>query len=207
VFEIVRDAAFHAYPGPRLLLVLSNLPFIAVALLARGAPWYLRAGVASIGIGSGAYHFAPGDGLLALDWAPIALTLMLLASTVIDDRLGTRVGRIAFAVGPPLALGSVAWWLATGGTEHGGNMAPYVVVQAAGVFVPPLLAVVVPGRIRASWLLVGVAGFLLARVAAKYDRELLDAIGLSGHSIKHIVAALAAACALRATTGRSSSSP
>src|SRR6185503_19141908 len=110
VLEIVRDATFHAYPGPRILLVASNLPFIVVALLVRRAPWYLRAGVATIGLGSAAYHLDPGDRLLALDWAPIVTTLMLLAATVAGDRLGTRAGRAAFMIGPPLALMSVAYW-------------------------------------------------------------------------------------------------
>ncbi len=197
VLSIVRTPGFHHYPDSRIALVLSNAPFLLVAALARGAPWFLRIAVAAIAIGSGAYHASPGDTLLALDWAPIALTLMLLAATVVDLR-------IAFVLAPALALGSVAFWLATGGTEHGGNMAPYVVMQASGVFVPPLIALIAPSRVRAPWLLAGVACFALARAAAAYDRELLEAIGLSGHSIKHIIAALAAACALRATTGRSS---
>ena len=196
VLSIVRTPAFHLYPDSRVALVLSNLPFLVVAALARGAPGYLRVSVAAIALGSGAYHARPGDELLALDWAPIALTLMLLAATVIERR-------VAFMLAPILALGSVAYWLATGGTHSGGNMAPYVVTQAAGVFIPPLIALIAPGRVRALWLLAGVACFALARVAAAYDRELLEASGLSGHSIKHIVAALAAWCALRATTVRS----
>jgi hypothetical protein len=192
VASIVRTPAFHEYPDSSTALVLSNLPFLVVAALARGAPVYLRVSVAAIAVGSGAYHASPGDELLALDWAPIALTLTLLAATVIEQR-------IAFLLAPVLALGSVAFWLATGGTRSGGNMAPYVATQAAGVFVPPLIALLAPVRVRAPWLLAGVACFALARVAAAYDRQLLEAIGLSGHSIKHIVAALAAACALRAT--------
>lgn len=199
VLSIVRTPAFHSYPGSRTALVLSNAPFLVVAALARGAPRYLRIAVGAIAVGSGAYHAGPGDALLALDWAPIALTLMLLAATVIEHR-------VAFMLAPVLALGSVAFWLATGGTDHGGNMAPYVATQAAGVVIPPLIALIAPGRVRAPWLLAGVACFALARVAARYDQQLLDAVGLSGHSIKHIIAALAAACALRATA-RSSSLP
>lgn len=207
MLEIVRDASFHAYPGPRALLVASNLPFVIVALLVRGAPWYLRAGVAAIGIGSAAYHLEPGDALLALDWAPIAVTLMLVLAAVIGDRFGTRAGRTAFMIGPPIALLAIAYWLVTGGTTSGGNMLPYVVVQGVGVFVPPLIALLRPGQVDRTWLLAGIAGFALARFAASYDRQLLDAIGFSGHSLKHVIAALAAACALHAFRDRSSSSP
>ena len=199
VVSIVRTPAFHSYPDSRAALVLSNAPFLIVAALARRAPWYLRASVAAIAVGSGAYHAAPGDALLALDWAPIALTLMLLTAHVVNHR-------VAFMLAPALAFGSVAFWILTGGTEHGGNMAPYVATQAAGVFFPPLIAVIAPGRVRVPWLFVGLGCFVLARVAARYDRELLNAVALSGHSIKHVLAALAAACALQATA-RSSSSP
>lgn len=182
VVSIVRTTAFHEYGGPHWLLVLSNLPFLIVALLARGAPGYLRVCVATIGIGSGAYHARPGDELLALDWAPIVLTLMLLTATVADHR-------VAFALAPLLALGSVGYWLATGGTTDGGNMAPYVTTQLAGVIVPPLIALADPRRANLRWLLLGVAGFVAARAANLFD-----------HSLKHLIAAAAAWCALRATT-------
>lgn len=188
VLSIVRGPAFHHYAGSRVLLVLSNVPFLIVAAVSRGAPWYLRAGVAAIGIGSGAYHAQPSDMLLALDWAPIVVTLLLLVATVADHRA-------AFAAAPALALGSVAFWLGTGGTQ-GGNMAPYVTAQGCGVLLPSLLAVLTPGRAHLPWLLAGLAGFALARAANLYD-----------HSLKHVLAACAAWCALRAVTGRSSSSP
>ena len=210
--SITRPPAFHHYADQRTWLgiphagdVLSNLAFLIVA--ARAVPGVtgataVRAGIAAIGLGSGAYHVAPGDSLLALDWAPIAVTLGLLAATVLHDRAGHR---IAFVVAPVLAIGAVAWWLATGGT-HGGNMAPYVAVQATGVVLPPLVALVAPGQVRVPWLLAGVGGFLLARLAAAHDRAVLEAIGISGHSVKHLLAAAAAACALRAL-GRAGARP
>lgn len=206
--SITRPPEFHHYADQRTWLgiphvgdVVSNVAFLVVALRA-AAPSVpgtaaVRAGIAAIGLGSGAYHVAPSDTLLALDWGPIAVTLSLLAAVVIRDRVGVRAGRIALVIAPTLAIGAVAWWLATGGT-HGGNMAPYVAVQATGIALPPLVALVAPGRVRAPWLLAGVLGFSLARLAAANDRALLDALGCSGHSIKHVLAAAAAACALRA---------
>jgi hypothetical protein len=161
--------------------VLSNVPFVIAAVLARGAPWYLRASVAAIAVGSGAYHVEPGDTLLALDWAPIVLTLMLLSAHVLDHR-------VAFLLAPVLALGSVVYWLATGGTSTGGNMAPYVTTQVAGVIAPLVFALLEPQRASVRWLALGLAGFAAARAANLYD-----------HSLKHLLAAVAAYCALRAT--------
>jgi len=75
-------------------------------------------------------------------------------------------------------------------------------VQATGIVLPLVIALVAKGNIRVHWLFIGVVGFALARICAAYDRELLDRISVSGHSLKHIAAAGAAACALRALMRR-----
>jgi hypothetical protein len=210
---ITRGPEFHHYADARIWLgiphagdVLSNAAFIVAAVWFARDRWsavrYARpvcVGVLAIVIGSGAYHVAPSDTLLALDWAPIVVTLGLLSAAVIEDRGGP--GRIALIVAPVLALGSVAWWIVTGGT-HGGNMAPYVAVQATGIVLPLVIALVAPGTVRVHWLFAGVVGFALARICAAHDHDLLDRISVSGHSLKHIAAAGAAACALRALMRR-----
>jgi hypothetical protein len=189
--------------------VLSNLPFVVVAALAAlhlarrstdAFAWLACAGVAGIGLGSGGYHVAPCDALLALDWAPIVLALAWITAAVVADRHGRRAGVIAVVVGTSAALVAVAIWYLGGGTSGGGDMTAYVTVQLAGVALPLAVALSAPGRIRASHLAAALAGFLLARLFASRDAALLDAIGISGHSLKHVAAALAAAIALRAVT-------
>jgi hypothetical protein len=208
---VTRGPGFHVYADQRTWRgiphagdVLSNLGFLLVAAhylrhQSRALPGAGAAigGVALIGLGSGAYHWAPCDALLVLDWAPIAITLMIVLSLVIRDRLGDVAGGLARLAGPVAAIGAVIYWYATGGTE-GGDMAPYVALQLLGVGLAPSLALVAPGRIGAGWLVAGVAGFLLARLFARHDAAILDAIGVSGHSLKHVAAALAAGLALRA---------
>jgi hypothetical protein len=127
-----------------------------------------------------------------------------MTASVLDDRLGARAGRIAITIAPPLGLASVILWLVTGGTASGGTMTPYVSLQAIGVALPPLVALLAPGRIPRAPLMAAVALFVLARIAGMYDRELLDAIAISGHSLKHVAAAAAAACVLGAFTSRAS---
>ena len=209
---IVRGPEFHHYADARSWLgiphagdVISNVAFVIVAARARawlrdGYAIAVGVGVAAIGLGSALYHVAPGDAALAFDWGPIAITLAILSAAVIRDRVGPRAGRRVLGVGTTFAVGSVAWWLASGGTA-GGNMAPYVAVQLAGIVVPALVAVLVRGTIAARWLVLGVVVFALARGVAAYDAALLDLLGVSGHSLKHVLAALAAGCALRALRG------
>ncbi|MBA3453060.1 MAG: hypothetical protein H0T42_08205 [Deltaproteobacteria bacterium] len=202
---IERREGFHDYADQRRWFgiphagdVLSNLALIGVAL--RWLPHVpgLALAVASIGVGSAIYHWAPSDTTLALDWAPIGVTLMLVLAAVVHDRVGARAGRVVHGFGPLAAVLAVGYWVLTGGTTDGGNMAPYVALQLLGVALPPLLALVAPGRIAARYLLAAVVCFVTARVLGAHDAELLELIAISGHSLKHVAAAAAAACVLRA---------
>lgn len=214
-FPITRAPELHHYADQRSSLgiphagdVLSNLPFVIAGawFAVRAQTAYARLaclGVAAIGIGSGAYHVAPSDVTLAFDWGPIAVALMLVLAAVVDDRLGARAGRIAGVAGPLVAIGAVAIWIAGGGTE-GGSVTPYGTVQALGIALPALLALIAPGSIPRRPLLLAVLWFATARLCAANDHQLLDAIGISGHSMKHVAAAVAAAFALHALTSRAS---
>jgi hypothetical protein len=215
VHPITRGPAFHVYADQRAWLgiahagdVLSNLPFLVVGLWAmpRATTLPQRAAataVSLLAVGSALYHLAPSDVTLAADWLGIGLTLGFVTAAVLGDRLGARAEHVALVVTPLATLGALVAFVATGGTD-GGTMSPYVALQALGIALPPLVALVAPGRIPRVPLLVAVAGFALARLCAAHDRALLDALGVSGHSMKHVVAAAAAACALYAITSPAS---
>jgi hypothetical protein len=210
-----RGPGFHDYADQRAWLglphagdVLSNLPFVLVGVLglARGRRGFAAlpcAGFVLIGLGSGAYHVAPGDAALAFDWLPIVLTLAWLAGAVIADRQDPRLGVAVAAAGSAAAIaGVLVWWAGGGTTPPGGDMRWYVTTQALGVALVAAAAIL-PARPGAAfdrrWLLAGVTGFLAARALSSSDQCLLDAIGVSGHSLKHLVLGAAAACVLRAT--------
>lgn len=212
---LTRPPSFHLYADRRTWLdipnagdVLSNLAFVVVGMtllqraMIQGVSCAPAASLAVVGIGIGStlYHWAPSDTTLMLDWGSIAIALMLVLAAVVRDRIGGKLGAWAPYLGVAAAAGVVAWWRLGGGTTGGGNMVPYVAVQAMGVLLPLIVALAAPGRVQAGWLALAVVAFTLARVCARYDVELLDAIGLSGHSAKHLVAALAAGFALRALT-------
>lgn len=222
---VTRGPAFHVYADQRSWLglphagdVVSNLPFVLVGLLGLMhlvrapqrplvAPMALVAlvfgGFVAIGLGSGGYHLAPGDATLAFDWLPIVLTLAWLAALVIVDRIDRKLGLDAAAAFTAAAIAGVVVWWAGGGTG-GGDMRWYVATQATLVVVIGLAAAM-PATAQAAaaldrrWLLAGVAGFLAARALSSLDQCLLDALGISGHSLKHVVLGGAAGCVLRAT--------
>jgi hypothetical protein len=208
--------SFHRYADQRTLLgiphgldVLSNLPFVlvgAVALVTLGRitdPLLRRLGrlcalaTIAVGLGSGAYHLVLTDRTLVLDWAPIAVLLVCLDALVIADRASRRLAPLAAVLLPLLAIATVLIWYAGGGTA-GGDMRWYIAVQAMGVsLVPTLLLLYPPGALRGRDLWLALLGFAAMRAFHAGDAAVLDAIGISGHSLKHLVAALAAASALR----------
>jgi hypothetical protein len=187
--------------------VLSNLPFVIVGALGlarrpRGLRALVFAGFIAIGFGSGGYHLDPGDAGLAFDFLPIVLTLAWLSGLVIADRIDAELGRKVAIGGTFAAVAGVAvWWGGGGTTPPGGDMRWYVATQALGVVLVAVAALLPASgaQLHRGWLLAGVAGFLLARGLSSSDQFLLDATGVSGHSLKHLALGAAAACVLRGT--------
>jgi len=192
--------------------VISNLPLLfvgawGVLVLRRGRfiepieRWpYLIAflAIALSGVGSAFYHLVPLDGRLMWDRLPIALSFMALVCALAGDRLGGRTA--AELLGPALIFGAASvlyWrWSALHGDE---NIVPYVLVQYGGLLAIVALAARVPSRYtRTPDVLFAVFLYVLAKIAELLDAPVYSFGGLiSGHTLKHLLAALAAWWVLR----------
>jgi hypothetical protein len=149
---------------------------------------------------SGGYHLAPDDTGLALDRFGMSVAfaglLGLAVAARISDRAGVTLAASLLVLGPASVL---AWALTA-------NVLPWAMVQFGGMAVL-LLALAVGGE-RAGALEVRWSLVLLAYAAAKLceanDHAILQASGelLSGHTLKHAVAALAAVPVLAALAVR-----
>lgn len=206
---IAQSAAYHAFSDQRSLLgiahagdVLSNLGFLLAA--AYGA-WRLRhstlAGaersalavfVAALGLtalGSAWYHLAPDDARLVWDRLPIALACGALLAAVLRSRL-------ALLLLAACAFASVLWWRASG------DLRPYLLLQAAPLILVPLLQWqhdAPAGQRRACGL--AIALYVLAKLCEVADQAWFDVLGaVSGHTLKHLLAAAAAVVLVRALT-------
>ncbi len=191
---------------PTALDVLSNLPFAFAGIIGWIVLWRMpsralgnveRAMVALFFTGllltafaSAWYHLAPDDPGLAVDRCGMAVAfaglLGLAAAGRISGRAGAWLGLAVLLLGP----------LAARSALHTGNVLPWAVLQFGGM---ALIVMLVPRHSRHAALPVRWGLVMLAYAVAKLlelsDREVfeLTAQWVSGHTLKHVIAAFAAA--------------
>lgn len=218
---IPQDPAYHDFADARRIFgipnfwnVASNLPFllVGVAGLARAhrlAEDALRAhylvmcaSITLIAAGSGFYHYAPSTSALVWDRLPMTIAFMALFSAVIADRLSWLAGRALLGPLVVLGLGSIAWWVRTEALGQG-DLRPYAIVQfLPALLIPLILLLNRDGQLGNRWLWGAFAAYAAAKAAEYYDAGILSAGQLlSGHSLKHLLSALAALWMLRAFFG------
>jgi hypothetical protein len=168
----------------------------AAAALGGGMPGFSLLLLALIltAAGSAYYHLAPDDSRLVWDRIPIGLACAGLLA-------GVR-GQLAPAIGPLrltsflalLAVATVLWWhLTDAGGE--GDLGPYLLLQVSPLILVPLWQLIyrAPRADRRAYAL-AIALYVAAKLAEIYDRPLYVALhGLSGHTLKHLLATAAAA--------------
>lgn len=159
-----------------------------------------------VGFASGRYHLAPDNAGLAWDRAAIALALMAWFAAIVCERIGLAIGLrlLPFLVGA--GLGSVIYWHWSE-TQGMGDLRPYLFMQIAPILLTPLLLWLYPPRYSDGRdILVVVGLYLLALLFDLSDRPVFALSGglVSGHTLKHVVAALAAVWVVRTLRRRRS---
>ena len=199
---------------PHALNVVTNLGFLIVGAIGLGRLWrpgssfvdarerwpyaVFFASLVGVGFGSGYYHLAPSHGTLFWDRLPMSLAFMSLFSAMLVERLGPRVGLRLFpwlaAAGPF----SVVYWILSE-RAGAGDLRLYGLVHFYPMLLILLLMWLFPPRYtRGRDLLVVLGLYATALLAEHLDRQIFAAGGwISGHSLKHVLAAVAAAWAVR----------
>lgn len=220
---IPQDPAYHGFADRRTVFgvpnawnVLSNAGFLIVGWLGlhvlradgRAAPVF--AGVSGeqgrraystlfvatllTGFGSAYYHLAPDNARLVWDRLPMTIGFMALLTAILGERVSARAARALFV--PLLALGafSVAWW---GWSEArgAGDLRLYGLVQFGSLAVVLLvLALYRAPPSGTRYLVAALATYGVAKLFEAFDAAVY-ATGqiVSGHSMKHVLAATAIA--------------
>jgi len=207
---VAQDPAYHHFADQRDLFsisrffdVVTNLPFLIVGTAGlllgfrRGMAEAHRswtvffAGVALIGIGSVYYHADPTDRTLIGDRLPMTAGFMGVLVAVLAERICGRIETYALLPAVVAGLLSVLWWSLTG------DLRPYIWVQLLPMIVIPIALLLYPGcRTDNQLIMLSLLCYVLAKVAEHYDHAFYAATrqAISGHSLKHLLAA--AGCAI-----------
>ena len=142
--------------------------------------------------GSAYYHLAPDNPRLVWDRLPMTLGFAGLVAAAVAERVDQRLG--LRSLWPLLAVGAgtVIYWYATE-RMGAGNIIPYAAYQGWSILAIVLLIAVFPAqRYSHGALLLWAAGWYgLAKVFETFDLAIYRLLGgtLSGHTIKHLLAA------------------
>jgi len=188
--------------------VLSNLGFALVGLFGMRMLWLQRdhpafkAGQSGYGLffaaifltafGSGWYHLNPDNARLVWDRLPIALGCAGLLAAVWHETLGRS--RWISPVLAILAVISVMWWRYTDLLGIG-DLRPYLLLQLLPLAIVPLLQWQHRRpRVERLAFTVAIGLYAVAKIFELADHATLGILLiLSGHTIKHLLATLAAA--------------
>jgi hypothetical protein len=209
--------SYHAFADcrtfsglPNFWNVVSNVPFLVAGALGLASIW--RGGGAFVEgreqlpylvfflgalltcAGSSYYHAAPDNTRLVWDRLPMTLGFAGLVAASVAERVDFRTG--LRSLWPLLLVGvaTVLYWHATE-VAGGGNVIPYAAYQGWSIAVIVLLILVFPARryTHGGYLAWAAVFYGLAKFFETFDLWVFRALGgtLSGHTIKHVLAACA----------------
>jgi hypothetical protein len=204
--KIPQDQAYHLFADKRALVgipnfwnVVSNIPFVVVGAVglarfrADAARIVLFLGFFLTGIGSAYYHWDPNDGTLFWDRLPMTISFAAIFSLVVQERVRARIG--AILLWPMLAIG-IASLLAWVWTD---DLRLYFWAQFfPGVALTALFALYPAKHTHAHYWLIAAGLYALAKLLEFTDYPIYS-LGhlLSGHTLKHLSAAVACSVILR----------
>jgi hypothetical protein len=217
---VLQDPAYNHFADQRTFLgipnffdVVSNAPFLFVGVF--GLAFVLRrttqtsqaafamdhevwsyialfAGVTLSGFGSAYYHLAPGDNRLVWDRLPMTIIFMSFLAATVSERINARAGFLLLPILLSVGIASIIYWHVTE-LRGSGDLRVYLDVQYYTTAAIPLIAILFPSRYTRGRIVFLV--FVVYAFAKVF--ELLDgavySLGhvVSGHVIKHIIAAAA----------------
>ncbi len=194
--------------------VLSNLPYFLAGYLGlyftrtfrddrkkfieKGetiALYFAFAGIFLVGLGSGWFHWHPGNLTLVADRLPMTIGFMAILAMFISERINVRAGATLLPVLLFIGVLSVLFWIYTECSNlMPGDLRLYGLVQFFPMIAIVLMLLWFPPRYKGTRYLIWILVFYgLAKLAEHYDYEIwnLTKKFISGHSLKHLLAALA----------------
>lgn len=217
---ITQDQAYYDFADQRPMLglphalnVLSNAPFVIVGVLGLAFLWSERSrrpgvfidagerwpywvyfiGLVLTGLGSSYFHADPCNATLTWDRAGLAITFMALFTSILAERMHAVCARWALLPLVLFGVASVLYWDHTERTGAG-DLRAYLIVQFYPLVILPMLLWYPTPYTHGGDLLASLVCYGLAKALEILDRAVYTGAGfVSGHTLKHLMAGLAAA--------------
>jgi len=220
--RIPQNPAYHNFADqrgwlgiPNAMDVASSLPLVVIGAVGlvlcrrtrqtelRGMKAMLFCAVALTGFGSAYYHWRPTNETLVWDRLPLAAMFMAFFAVIIADRVSLQAGRRLFW--PLVGVGVLSvvqwWWSERCGV---GDLRLYGLAQFLPMLLLPVMVTMQPGwftRNRELWWVLGF--YALAKVCEAGDAVVFGWTHcISGHTLKHLCAGVAAWCMVRMLTNK-----
>ena len=226
-----QDPGYHLFADTRSLFgipgfmnVVSNGGFTLVGILGIAivagrkrylifsAPRHARpylvffVGVALVSLGSAYYHWEPDNDRLLWDRLPMSITFMAFTSAIIADRIHANTGNgWLLAVLIVLGISSLLYWDYTEQQQQG-DLRFYSFIQFAPIILMPFILWLFPRHRYVKGRYIGwiIAWYLLSKILEYLDAEVFAMLGhlVSGHTLKHLAAAIGSLVVLRMLMSR-----
>ena len=202
IAPIEQDTAYHHFCDSKTMFtipnfwnVVSNLPFLIVGFIGllkaskfpKPKIQYLLffTGISLVSFGSGYYHWNPNNETLVWDRLPMTIAFMSLFSIIISEFIDEKKGLKILTPALLIGLFSVIYW------QVFNDLRIYALVQFYPMLAIPVILILFRSKYNLSfgyWVLS--AAYLFAKVFEHFDHEIDHWLnGVSGHPLKHVVAA------------------
>lgn len=216
-----QDKVYHNFADtaglfgmPNFLNVLSSLSLLGVGLWglalirkdglvhdnAGKYPAYsiFFAGLALTGLGSAYYHLMPDNATLVWDRMPMAISFSAFTVALVSEHVMPRIEKVLLYPFLGYGIFSVLYWYFTE-LRGQGDLRFYAVVQFLPLLIIPVLCVFFRSRFtRNRDVIIAFILYAIGKLAEHFDQAILSLTGfVSGHTLKHLFAALATFWILR----------
>lgn len=203
---IKQDLAYHDFIDNRTVFgipnfynVVSNLPFFLVGIFGvlfctKQAPVNIEpdwlcffVGISLVSIGSAYYHCDPDNQSLVWDRLPMTIGFIGLFAALLGEFVDPKLARYGLLPMILIGLSSVLVW------HWFDDLRFYVWVQFMPLLLIPVMLVLYCSRYTHSYLLIPVLMlYVVAKMLEAFDMKIFSLFydEISGHTIKHVFAAL-----------------
>ena len=152
--------------------VILNLFFISIILT---------------GLGSSFYHLSPNDFTLVFDRLVLTLVFTFVLAMVASIRISERSGFHTLAELVILGPFTVLIW------NYNGNLTPYIILQYGGVVIVILTLILTKASKPSPCFTSLIILYGFAKITEFYDEKIftLSENVISGHTLKHLISAIA----------------